>query len=908
MTTLALPAPRPRTTRRDAIASASTPRSTTRSTTRRAEQRLEVHKFGGAALADATAVRRVAAILAARGARPTVVVASAVAGVTDALVALADAAPTITEARLTLELARLRAIHVAIADVTLAADACATALAVIDAACADVAAVVRAARVLGHVPPDARDRLLAHGDRLSAALLALVLADAGLPATAVDAERCIVASRAVGIADAGGAAPTIDVRGTTTAARRALGALLDEGRLPVLAGFVGGDADGAPVTLGRGGSDLTATLLARVLGAHAAVLWKEVPGLLTADPRIVPGARRLAAVDAREAAELAQHGARVLHPRAVAALGARARLVVRGFASPDALVTPHGVASGTVVRARATSARTHEGATAGTATVRAIAAAMDQAIVQVGGDPLDARPSVVTRALGALDRAGVPITLAAQGAAGAACAIVVAAGDARRAAETVARAVGEPHSLTVRDGAIDVGVRAGVAVIGVIGTGIADDPAVASRAFGALGAAKIRVLASAYGASASGLSLVVDATRAAEAQRVLHAAFALHVRGSASRADGRVGASTRDTAPTNVVLLGAGAIGRTLLSQIVRAPRASSAALRVCAVADRSGFVVDPSGLSARTLAALRTHKATGAPLSTFDGAVHGDAAACVAQLVHATIARPVLVDVTAADTTAVVTQALAAGWDVVLANKVPLAGVQAACDRLRAAAATGGGRVLHEATVGAGLPVLDTLRKLQEAGDRVQRVEGCPSGTLGFLFAELGRGRRFSDALRAAVAAGYTEPDPRVDLSGMDVARKAIILARQLGWRGDPRDVPVESLVPPALAALPLDAFLARLDECDAPWEARVREARERGRVLRYRVRVTRRRVDVGLVEAAPTDPLGALTGTDNQFAFTTARYRQQPLVVTGPGAGAEVTAAGVLGDLLRVAAERAG
>jgi homoserine dehydrogenase len=210
---------------------------------------------------------------------------------------------------------------------------------------------------------------------------------------------------------------------------------------------------------------------------------------------------------------------------------------------------------------------------------------------------------------------------------------------------------------------------------------------------------------------------------------------------------------------------------------------------------------------------------------------------------------------------------------------------------------------VRHEATVGAGLPVIDTLHKLQDSGDRVLRIEGCPSGTLGFLFGELGRGAAFSGALRAAMARGYTEPDPRDDLSGTDVARKALILARLVGFRGDLGSIAVESLVPPALRGVPRDEFLARAGELDAPWAARVRAAAAKGRVLRYRARVTPRTITVGIVSVAATDPLGALSGTDNQFAFTTARYRPQPLVITGPGAGAAVTAAGVYGDLLALA-----
>jgi aspartokinase/homoserine dehydrogenase 1 len=243
-----------------------------------------------------------------------------------------------------------------------------------------------------------------------------------------------------------------------------------------------------------------------------------------------------------------------------------------------------------------------------------------------------------------------------------------------------------------------------------------------------------------------------------------------------------------------------------------------------------------------------------------------------------------------------------------VLANKVPLAADRASAERLQRTARLHGRRILHEATVGAGLPVLDTLRKLQEAGDTILSIEGCPSGTLGFLFGELGRGRSFSSALRAAIAAGYTEPEPRIDLSGLDVARKALILARLIGFTGDLTHIAVDSLVPHALSGVPVTDFLERLDELDELWAGRARAAREKGAVLRYRARATPTSVTVGLVEVAESDALGSLQGTDNQFAFVTQRYREQPLIIRGPGAGSEVTAAGVFNDLLRLVAERDG
>jgi aspartokinase/homoserine dehydrogenase 1 len=204
---------------------------------------------------------------------------------------------------------------------------------------------------------------------------------------------------------------------------------------------------------------------------------------------------------------------------------------------------------------------------------------------------------------------------------------------------------------------------------------------------------------------------------------------------------------------------------------------------------------------------------------------------------------------------------------------------------------------------VGAGLPIIDTYHKLTESGDRVERIEGLLSGTLGFVLSEVSAGTPLSRAVRTAMARGYTEPDPRDDLSGMDVGRKALILARLLGYQGELSRAAVESLVPKWARALPLPEFLERLDELDEAWRRRVDAASRSGMVLRYVATVTPSKIAVGLRAVPATSPLAAIKGTDNQLVFTTARYKSNPLVITGPGAGAEVTAAGVLNDVLRVA-----
>lgn len=323
----------------------------------------------------------------------------------------------------------------------------------------------------------------------------------------------------------------------------------------------------------------------------------------------------------------------------------------------------------------------------------------------------------------------------------------------------------------------------------------------------------------------------------------------------------------------DVALLGVGAVGRELLTQITSSRNPNWSRLRICALVDRSGYVCNPRGFSRRELRDLRDWKRRGASLGSRTSGRKADPAASLRAITAMTTAPGVLVDVTPADTHDLLERVLAEGWHAVLANKGPIAGTQSRADRLAAAAHRGGGRILHEATVGAGLPVIDTLNRLLESGDRVLRIDASPSGTLGFIFGRVGDGVDFSVALREAIEAGYTEPDPRDDLSGLDVARKAVILARMIGFRGQVDLASVETVVPEHLHALSPGRFLDSLRGLDAAWRRRVAWARSRGKVLRYRARVTPRGISVGLAEVAAHHPLGALRGPDNYFGFTTAR-----------------------------------
>ncbi len=829
---------------------------------------IEIHKFGGASLANGAAIAQAVAIIRARRPAPMVVVVSAMAGVTDALLDLAAAAIQRGPdgARATVE--ALCAQHLGAVRALLGPGPRTDELVqTIEHAFAEVEPLAAGLRILRELTPRTTDYLVARGEQLSARIVAAALDCAGCPATYVDAAAVIQTDGTFG-----NASP--DLARTERSARHVLQPLLARGVVPVVPGFLGAAPDGQVATLGRGGSDLTATLLARVLGAREVSLWKDVPGVLTADPRTVPDARVIPQLHVREAAELAFYGAKVLHPRALGPVLRRSVAVrIRPFTEPASLGTE-------ISRRRTLSAYP----------VKAVSAIPKQALLTVTGSGMLGVPGIAARAFAAVHHEGISISLISQASSEQSICFSVPEEHAERARKGLAATFRREIARQEID---RVEVRAGAATLVVVGLGMAGTPGIAARIFSALAEAKINVIAIAQGSSELNLSLVVDGGDAARALRAVHAAFQL------SKIGGGMGAHPERS---DVVLLGFGQIGRTLAPLIAKVKQ-NALRLQVVGLVDRSGFVFDPRGLPPRRLAALAAAKAKATPLAKVAGGQRASATEAVTFVASHALSNPILVDVTAADTTETLKTALAAGMHVVLANKRPITVSRKHYDELQAAAEAHGRQLLREATVGAGLPIIDTFAKLVESGDRVQRIEGCPSGTLGYLFGELGRGRRFSEALRGAIAKGYPEPDPREDLSGMDVARKALILGRLLGFPGELRDVAVESLVPKGAERLPLAEFLARLEQYDAPWTRRVALARQRGGVVRYRAIVTRRRIRVGLVVVDASSPMASLNGTDNQFIFTTMRYRKNPLVITGPGAGPAVTAGGILNDVLKLA-----
>lgn len=836
------------------------PRSASQSTA------IDVFKFGGASLADAASVRHAIALIIEPRPSRVVTVVSALAGVTDALLIIAEAARTGDIEAVDEQVTKLQNRHAAVATGIIGnARVRARLLRELDEAFQELRTLAHGVATLRELTPRTKDFLLVRGEQLSARLVVAGLLARGAKAEYVDAATLI---RTDGVF--GGAFP--DLVATDREVRAQLRPLLKKRVLPVVPGFVGGASDGALVTLGRGGSDLTATVLGRSLRAARITLWKDVPGLMTTDPRLVPTARIVPQLNVREAAELAYYGAKVLHPRALIPLArVRVPVFVRPFAEPTA--------PGTEISVRRTLTRYP---------VKALSIVRSQALVTVTGNGMLGVPGIAARTFAALQHSGISVTLISQASSEHSICLCVPderGVDARAALEQAFALELSRRELEGMD------VQRGMATLAVVGLGMAGSPGIASRMFTSLSKAGVNIVAIAQGSSELNISVVIAEPDAEAAARAVHHEFQLDKIG---------GGGLREVDRLDVVLMGVGLIGRELLRMLPRVRRRVKPT--IVGLIDRSGFVFEPDGFTARQLATYAKAKASGGVLATMSGGQKGTAAEAVMYIGTHALARPVLVDVTAHETLPAIRAAILANMDIVMANKRPLSAPRAEVESLRALAATHGSRLLHETTVGAGLPVMDSYAKLVETGDKVLRIEGCTSGTLGFLLTEIGKGRLFSESLRDAMSRGFTEPDPRDDLSGMDVARKALILARMMGFGGDLQDVTVESLVPAAYRTMLLPKFLASLVQQDASWATRFAAATKQGRVLRYVLNASPRKVAVGLRAVPLTHPLAGLRGTDNQIVFTTMRYREHPLVITGPGAGPAVTAAGVLNDILQL------
>lgn len=833
--------------------------------------RLRVMKFGGSSVGAPDRLLGVIDIIAARSAEgPVAVVVSAMGDTTDWLIEAATVAATgrVEEAEQVVDrvadlatsngLVVLRALEGRPGG--LAARPAVTPL--VREVLAPLRQLLHGVALLRERTPQTLDLVMSFGERLSARVIAELLGARGVPGRFVDAREWNVTDDHFG-----------DALVDWPATRARLAALAPgwEGAVPVNTGFLGSTPDGRTTTLGRNGSDYTATLLARGLGAAEVNIWTDVSGVMTADPGLVREAYPLARMSYMEALELANFGARMFHPRTMIPL----------------------IESGIPMRICNTMAPEHPGtliSREGAPDVRqptSVTSLERQALLDIQWRRLAHHAPVGERTLAALHRAGVTVWMATQAAHGQALAVVVPEAEVERARAAIAKELAVELERRELEG---IGERRPVTLLTLVAEAMGKLPNIAGRLFYSLGSIGVSIRAIGQGASDRSISCVIDAEDTPLAVRTVHAAFNLAHE------------------EVNLLVLGRGVVGAALLGQIRDQGKAlehqHDIRLRVVGLADSRAACFDEEGLApdavAARLEASRRGEAT--------GVTGPDLLPLLERLRRLPV--PILVDCTAAEgMEALYPEAFARGVHVVAANKKPLTAPGPAVAALHAGARAHHRAYRYETTVGASLPVIETLQNLVRTGDHVQLIEGSFSGTLGYITGELMAGVPLSKVVRRARELGYTEPRPQDDLSGLDVARKALILARELGLSLELADVAVEPLVPAPLLAEPdVEAFLEALEGYDGELAARVEAMKAEGRTLRYLARVDPGATDRPVLEVGPVGipaahPATRLRGAESFVAFTTERFQEYPLIVQGAGAGGDVTAAGVLADILRIA-----
>lgn len=632
------------------------------------------------------------------------------------------------------------------------------------------------------------------------------------------------------------------------------------GAITLMAGFCGGNAAGQLVLLGRNGSDYSAACLAAISGATCCEIWTDVDGVYSCDPRVVPDAVLLSSMSYKEAMELSYFGAKVLHPRTIAPI---ARFHIPCLIKNT--MNPQG--PGTLIAEE----------TDRTIPIKGISDLKNISLVNVSGPGMKGMVGMAGRLFTAVSQAHISIVLITQSSSEYTISFCIYTQDVMRAR----RAIEEEFLLELREGLLDpVEIIDRKAIISVVGDGMKTMRGTSGKFFRALAQANINVNAIAQGSSERSISAVIDDSKVKEAIAICHMTFF----------------TSRQI--LDVVLVGVGGVGSELLSQICRQQHTLSSKqgieIRVVGIGNSRHFITDSNGI------ALENYKDL---LKNSDSSAFSISRA--KQLIEDShLVNPVFVDCTSDEKLSLsYVELMQLGFHVVTPNKKANTGTMEYYHALRHNARVYHRKFLYEATVGAGLPVINTLQNLLSAGDKLIEFSGIMSGTLSYIFGLVEDGMTLSEATRDAYEKGLTEPNPKDDLEGLDVARKLLILARECGYELNLDDVDCEPAVPAEyLHGATAQEVLASLKDADVLFNEKVEQARREGKVLRYVASIKDGRCVCSVKAVDEADPLFKVRGGENALAFTTAYYKPIPLVIRGYGAGTAVTAAGVLSDVLRL------
>ena len=810
---------------------------------------MQVLKFGGTSVANAENINKVVAIVKESVKRDTtVVVVSALGGVTDLLLdaaaLAADGNELYKEKLSTIELRHIDAVKQLIPVVQQS-----QLLSLVKRSCNEIEDICNGIFLLRELTARSKDRIASYGEWLSSQIIAAKFNADGTEAVWKDARELIVTNADYTAAEVNFAETEKKIKYFFS---KEIAALF------ILPGFIATDKNGITTTLGRGGSDYTAAIIAGAVHATLLEIWTDVSGMMTADPRLTSNARIIPNISYQEAMELSHFGAKVIYPPTIQPVMSKGIPVwIKNTFAPDD--------KGTVIEAVAKGKGD---------IVRGISSINKIALISLEGSGMIGIPGFSKRLFEALSSEKINVILITQSSSEHSICVGIDSGSVAKAKHAVDGAFTNEIALQKVEPLI---IESSLSIVALVGESMKNHTGISGRMFSALGRNGVNVRAIAQGSSEKNISAVIATQDVRKAINVLHEEF-----------------FETTYKQVNLFITGTGNVGAKLLGQLKQQldflQKEMRLQVRVIGLSNSRKMLIEEEGIELNTwqenLAAGET-----ADLQKF---VH--------EIIGRNLRNAVFVDITANEKVAsVYDQLLEKSISVVACNKVAASSAYNNYKKLKDLAREFSSQFLFETNVGAGLPVIATLNDLVHSGDRIHKIEAVLSGTLNFVFNNYTGSRLFADVVKQAQDEGYTEPDPRLDLGGTDVMRKIMILAREAGHKIEMADIVNNSFMPASCMQGTVDDFYKEMANEEAHFKQLVEKAEMAGCKLKFVASFENGKATVGLQHIDPKHDLYHLYGKDNVVLFYTDRYKEQPLVVKGAGAGAEVTASGVFADIIR-------
>ena len=813
---------------------------------------MKVLKFGGSSVGDPKRIMNVIKIVkhSITNNKKIAVVFSAFHGVTDELIKISNMAAsgdsTYFEFFKTIEKN-----HIIIAKELLNVKTQSNTLANIKLNFNELEDVLHGVFLIKELSPRTRDFILSFGERLSSYIISQVLIDNKVDCEYLDSRQLVKT-------DENFSAAKVDFISTN---RNIIRYFRSHKKLQVITGFIGSTNSNETTTLGRGGSDYTASIYASALNAKEIEIWTDVDGVLTADPKKVKKAFSLKNLTYEEAMELSHFGAKVIHPPTMQpALDKKIPIRIKNTFNPSF--------EGTVINGKGG---------ANDYLIKGISSIDEISLIRIQGGGMIGEVGLAQRIFSALGSKKINIILITQASSEHSLCLAILPNDADSAVKAIKN---ELHYEINEKKIYEPIVENNLSIIAVVGENMRNKPGLSGKVFQALGKNGINIVAIAQGSSELNISTVVSKDNVAKALNALHDAFFLSI-----------------TKTVNLFIVGTGLIGGTLLRQITNQTSFLAKEyllnIKIIALANRSKMLIDSNSIDSNAWKEKIESSESKTNLNEFVG-----------QMKRLNLPNSIFVDCTASEEVVDKYQdILDASISIVTPNKKANSRSMDFYLSLKQSALHHNVKFMYETNVGAGLPIINTVRDLVSSGDKIIKIEGILSGTLSYLFTSFTKGTSFSQILKEAKLKGFTEPDPRDDLNGLDFARKILILAREVGMRMELSDVKVENLVPiKARNSKSIDDFFVKIEKCNEDFELKRKKAEEKNKVLRYIAKLENGKAEISLQEIDEKHPFYSLSATDNILALTTKHYNDRPIVIKGPGAGADVTAAGVFADIIRI------